>query len=85
MKTMTIRGMDQEMVRRLRNAAEESGTSVNAAVLKLLRRALHIEKEVPFPEHHDLDSLAGTWSEEDRKKFDEFQKGFGKVDEDLWR
>ena len=82
---MTIRGMDQEMVRRLRKAAEESGTSVNAAVLKLLRRALRMEKEVPFPEHHDLDALAGTWTEEERRKFDQFQQGFDKVDEDLWR
>lgn len=85
MKTMTIRGIDQEMVRRLRKAADESGTSVNAAALKLLRHALHIDKETPFPEHHDLDSPAGTWGEEERREFDELQCGFSKVDEELWR
>jgi hypothetical protein len=33
---------------------------------------------------HDLDYLAGTWSEEEYKNFEEFIKCFRKIDPELW-
>ena len=84
MKSITVRGIDDEMGRRLRRKADETGDSINATILKLLRKTLDLSTEVPFPEHHDMDDLAGTWTAEERAEFEEFQKGFGRIDEDLW-
>ena len=63
MKAITIRGIDEEIDSRLRKKAEENGDSINTTILKLLRKALQLDKENPYPEYHDLDNLAGTWSD----------------------
>jgi len=84
MKAITIRGIDEEINDRLRKKAEESGDSINTTILKLLRKALQLDKDKPYPEYHDLDSLAGTWSREDRVEFEKTQEGFSQIDKDLW-
>ena len=84
MKAITIRGIDEETDSRLRKKAEESGDSINTTILKLLRKALQLDKDKPYPEYHDLDSLAGTWSMEDRLEFEKSQEGFRQIDKDLW-
>ncbi len=84
MKAITIRGIDAEIDSLLRKKAEESGDSINTTILKLLRKALQLDKDRPYPEYHDLDNLAGTWSAEERAEFDKFQEGFSEIDRDLW-
>ena len=84
MKAITIRGIDEETDSRLRKKAEESGDSINTTILKLLRKSLQLDKDKPYPEYHDLDSLAGTWSEEERAEFEKTQEGFSQIDKDLW-
>ena len=85
MKAITIRGIDEEIDNGLRKKAEESGDSINTTILKLLRNALQLGKSKPYPEYHDLDSLAGTWSEKERAEFDKVQEGFSQIDRDLWK
>ena len=43
------------------------------------------EKKAQLPIHHDLDFLAGTWSEEDAAEFDNSTEAFRRVDEELWQ
>ena len=85
MKAITIRGIDPELENRLRRVAGENADSLNATILKLLRRTLGLERTKPFPTYHDLDDLAGTWSAEDEHEFNSIQTGFEKVDEELWK
>jgi len=82
--SITVRGIDEQIQSRLRRKAEESGDSINTTILKLLRKALQLDKEKLYPEYDDLDSLAGTWSPEERRQFDSFQKSFDRIDGDLW-
>jgi plasmid stability protein len=84
MKAITIRGIDSEIDSRLRKKAAESGDSINTTILKLLRKALQLDKDKPYPEYHDLDNLAGTWARDERAVFDKFQEGFSQIDKDLW-
>jgi hypothetical protein len=35
--------------------------------------------------HHDLDHLAGTWSDLDAAEFEQATAVFAKVDEDMWK
>ena len=35
--------------------------------------------------YHDLDYLAGTWTEEDDKEFLQATEDFNKIDEELWK
>jgi hypothetical protein len=36
-------------------------------------------------EHDDLDRLAGTWSAQEAREFEDATVKFAQVDEDLWR
>jgi len=48
---------------------------------------MHYSKEFYLrrPPYHDLDSLAGTWSEEDAAEFASATSDFEQVDQQLWR
>ncbi|MEA3360656.1 MAG: hypothetical protein U9R17_14795 [Thermodesulfobacteriota bacterium] len=37
--------------------------------LRLLKSALGLGEKQVFPAYHDLDRLAGTWTEKDEKEF----------------
>jgi hypothetical protein len=37
-----------------------------------------------LPRYHDLDALAGTWSAEDLRKFEEAIEPLTRIDEQLW-
>jgi hypothetical protein len=37
-----------------------------------------------LPRHHDLDALAGTWSAEDLREFEEAIEPLTTIDEQLW-
>jgi len=44
MGAMTIRGLDDVTMKALRDKAKQEGSSINAALLKILRKELGIEK-----------------------------------------
>ena len=86
MKNISVRGIDDETAARLKAEAARLGTSINALVVRLLRSGVGLHPEGPrIPEYHDLDCLAGTWSEEEYREFMDTQQDFSAVDEELWR
>lgn len=87
MKQLTVRGVDRALDESLRQEAERRGLSVNRTVLALLRESFGLAENgsPPATIHHDLDHLAGTWSEEE---YDAFQGALGeqrRIDEELWQ
>ena len=85
MATLSIRGMDDDTARLLKEAAQKAGSSVNAQVLELIRRGLGLSENQGRRGHRDLDHLAGTWSEADARDFETTIATFEEVDGDLWR
>ena len=84
-RVMMIRGLDDVTIKALKEKAKQEGTSINAALLKMIRKELGIEKKRHTDVYHDLDHLAGTW---DKKDYAEFQKNvqdFEKIDENVWK
>lgn len=84
MTTMTLRGIDDTLAKSLKELARNEGVSLNALVLRIIREATGIEKRKRTILHHDLDSLAGTWSAEDEADFHAATKTLEAVDTDLW-
>jgi plasmid stability protein len=86
-KQLTIRGLGDELHMALKQEASRRGLSMNRYVLLILRRAVspgdeRWQENVTF---HDLDYLAGTWTEEE---FQEFYKRLDpqrSTEEELWR
>lgn len=62
-----------------------ANSSINTALLNILRKELGLEKKRHYNVYNDLDHLAGTW---DKKDFKEFQKNiedFEKIDTIMWK
>lgn len=85
MSTMTIRGLDDLTIKALKEKAKQEGTSVNAALVKLLREELGLKKKKRTVVYDDLDHLAGTWSDKDYKEFQKRTEDFEKIDETIWK
>lgn len=85
MKTITIRGIDPGLDRAIKSHAERDNLSVNQWVLQSLRRVTGMGKEPVFKRYHDLDALAGGWSREEAKAFQENIQIFETIDEDIWK
>ena len=84
MKRLTLRGIDEELEQELHTLAERWSCSVNAAILRLLRQATGLTQKKFGHRYHDLDDLAGTWSEEEKREFDEAIAPLSRIDEKLW-
>ena len=85
MTTMTIRGLDDLTIKALKEKAKKEGSSVNAALVKLLQEELGIKKKKRTVVYNDLDHLAGTWSDKNYKEFLQATADFAKIDENMWK
>jgi len=83
MKTMqyTIRGIPERVNEVVRCRAKATKKSMNEVLLDALSKGLGVAEEPA--EYHDLDDLAGTWTED--PEFDAAIKAFEVVDKDLWK
>ncbi len=84
-RQITVRGVDDALDRLLKEEAERMSTSVNQTALRLLRRSLGLEPSPPSAGYDDLDALAGTWSADEARVFDEELRLQRKVDPKLWK
>ncbi len=86
MKAITLRNLPPELAKRIEEESAQRGTSLNKTIIRLLEEALlrskSGKKEVL---HHDLDSLAGSWSETDADEFDHHLRSDRTIDEELWK
>lgn len=85
MTTMTLRGIDDSLSQTLKELAHNQGVSLNTLTLRLIREATGVDKRKRTVIHHDLDNLAGTWSEDDELAFRNATKSFEAIDEDMWK
>lgn len=81
MRHLTIRNVPAEVSAALER--ERSRASLNQTVIELLRRALGVGgREAPS---NGLANMAGTWSEEEHKRFEAAVASPEQIDEELWR
>jgi hypothetical protein len=88
-KQLTVRGVDPALERKLREVARQRGTSVNQALLLLLRQAVgtapsDVDERQAEARHTDLDHLSGTWTEVEARAFDESLAQERRIDRELW-
>lgn len=85
MKAVTLRNLPPELARIIRRKASEEGVSVNKAVIRLLEESLGMGGKKGKPIHHDLDALAGSWTEEEASAFERALAQQRAIDLDLWK
>ncbi|MHB8167513.1 MAG: FitA-like ribbon-helix-helix domain-containing protein [Sulfuricella sp.] len=84
MATMSIRGLDDQALSRLKNQAEQEGSSLNSLVLRLLQGTDTSNRPNALKIFDDLNALAGTWSDEEAQAFERNTAAFSEIDAALW-
>lgn len=82
MASITLHNLDNILERKIREKAKAEHTSLNKTIQKLLREALHLEKE--SGKRGDFSDLAGTMSSEEAQVFEADTRVFSEIDQDLW-
>jgi hypothetical protein len=85
MKPITIRGVPPELERVLFKTATESGESLNRVVISLLEEASGLRRKRRRVLHHDLDTLAGSWTTKEAAAFDRSVAEGRRIEPDLWK
>lgn len=85
MATMSIRGLDDKALTRLKSQAEQEGSSLNSLVLRLLQDAGTPVQLNALKKFDDLNALAGTWSAKEAHAFERNTAPFAEVDAALWK
>lgn len=84
-KQLTIRGLGDELTRAIQRLANQDGTSLNRAAVKLLRRGAGLEDGKGQDRvGSSLDHLIGTWSAAQADEFERTLKHFETIDEAMW-
>jgi antitoxin FitA-like protein len=76
---LTVRGVSEELSRRLARLSRERGQSINSTALSILEEALGIQAR-----RRHLARYA-TWTPADMKEFDSALADQRVIDDDLWR
>lgn len=80
MGNITLRGLSDETIKRLKREARSAGLSMNRYVVRKLEGTGPGSRE-----YHDLDHLFGTMDQEDGRILDESIAEQRQIDEDMWR
>lgn len=78
-RQLTIRGVSEELNRRLVKLGKSRGDSLNTTALRLLEEAVGIDAR------RERLSRYMTWTETDRAEFDDALKSQRGIDRDLWQ
>ena len=83
---ITIQILDGTTAKWISEEAERRGVSAESLVVELIRKEMNEDRRISqLQAYHDLDSLAGTWSEEQEAELLNAVADFEQVDEKLWR
>ena len=83
MNAITLRNIPREIQEAIQRRARDEGLSFNKTVLRMLEEALGLRRGSRAL-HHDLDHLAGTWSQEEAAEFDAALAEQRRIDPELW-
>jgi hypothetical protein len=85
-RSITIPDVDDTTVAGLVEEAGRRGLNVEMVAGLLLRHGLEWERRrAEQPAYHNLDALAGTWSEDEAVAFLQAVADFEQVDPSLWQ
>jgi hypothetical protein len=82
MRHLTVRNIPHSVATALEQEKQERGTSLNKTVIDALRRGLGVEDNRPS---NGLGRLAGKWSDDELRRFQDAVRVTEQIDEELWR
>ena len=84
MTAITLRNIPLKLQEAIRKRAGKEGLSLNRTVLRMLEEAFGERTTSRVELHHDLDHLAGTWSDQEATDFETALAKQRRIDPELW-
>ena len=78
---LTIRGIPADLAIALEQEKRQNGQSMNQTVINLLSQSLGVR----CTRTNGLAKLAGTWTDQNQREFEEATVSFNEIDPDLWK
>lgn len=75
-----LKNIPPDLMEFLEMRSTEQKISINSLILQILEQRFRLSRQKRKKTYHDLDHLAGTWSEKDKQAFDERTKYFNEID-----
>lgn len=85
MANIHVRGLDDQLIQRLKQIACQQNMSVNTLILNIIQQRLGGQPRLKAIIYHDLDKLAGTWASGEAKAFMKSISDFEEIDKDIWK
>lgn len=81
---ITLRNIPAEIREAVERRAKSDGLSFNRTVIRMLEELVSPRPNLGRSLHHDLDHLAGTWSEVETETFETALAQQRQIDPELW-
>ena len=85
MNAITVRNLPPAVARAVKEKARKEKLSLNKAIVRLLEEATGAGAGKRKVVHHDLDHLAGTWSEAEYEEFMAALREQRQIDPEMWK
>ncbi len=85
MNAITVRNLPPAVAKAVKEKARKEKLSLNKAIVKLLEEATGSDPGKKKAIHHDLDHLAGTWSQAEYEEFMASLREHRQVDPEMWK
>lgn len=85
MNAITVRNLPPAVARAVKEKARKEKLSLNKTIVKLLEAATGAQKGNTKVVHHDLDHLAGTWTEAEYQEFMAALREQRQIDPEMWK
>jgi len=85
MNAITVRNLPPAVAKAVKEKARKEKLSLNKAIVKLLEEATGADQGSKKVVHHDLDHLAGTWSEAEYQEFMAALREQRQIDPEMWK
>ena len=79
---VTLRKLPINLEKQIRRLAAENNASINRTIIRLLQKALGITPDER--KQRDSRDLAGIWSDDEAREFEENISIFDKIDNEIW-
>ena len=85
MNGITVRNLPPAVAKAVKEKARKEKLSLNKAIVRLLEEATGTDPGKKKAVHHDLDHLAGTWSDAEYQEFMAALREQRQIDPEVWK
>jgi hypothetical protein len=84
MKSITIHGIDEPLVKLIKSRAKEEGLSINQTIKNILEAALGVKPRDYLDNIDRFEEFCGIWSKKELSEFEKKTKMLRRVDPEDW-